>query len=200
MAGRRNVVNTITEIETFPDGKQRVRTIDRDTGEVISEAWRVWRKSPGGKRPPDKAGQPPFVRVWMPNLIQIVRQKQLTNAEAGLLFKLLAFLDWQGTMLVHPETGRAVNTNEIARYLGIGADHLSRQLDELVKKGLLGKFISGTGKPYRYHFNCNLAFFGKKMNDPRDWERFNRDCSFEPVVRVDYKEETDEKKMTRKDF
>lgn len=200
-------VDTITLIETFPDGKELHTSTDRDTGEVVSQVWKTFRQSLGGKKPQEEPEtersykkRVPFARVWLPNLLKIVQQKALTNAQAGILFKLLVFLDWQGTMLVHPETGRAVNTSDIARYLKMDVEYLSDQLDVLMQKGLLGKFIAGAGKPYRYHFNCNLAFFGSRMNDMRDWERFNRDCSFEPAVQIQYKEETDEKRRLRRDM
>jgi hypothetical protein len=193
-------VDTITQIETLDSGKEHSVTIDRKTGEIVSESWRVFRKSPGGKQPKSVSGQPPFARVWMTNLIQIVKQKKLSNSEAGLLFKLMAFLDWQGTMLVHPEKGYAANTNEIAAYLGMNADYFAQQIENLCQKGLIGKFSAGKGRPYRYHFNCNLAFFGSRMNDPRDYDRFNRDCAYEPKINVKYKMEIDETKMKRKDF
>jgi hypothetical protein len=78
--------------------------------------------------------------------------------------------------------------------------HLTEHMDILCQKGFLGKFVAGKGMPARWHFNPNIAFFGSKMNDMRDYERFNRSCVYTPECKITYKGETDKGKMIRRDL
>lgn len=170
----------------LPDGRIKRTFTDPETGEVLGSGIHGYRSS---TRKPQRADKPPFARLWMPNLLDLVKHKKLNQGEKALVFDLLVFLDWQSTMLVHPEKGHAVNTREIADYLRLSLGFVSETMNSLHDKGIIGKFSAGKGRPHKYHFNCNIAFYGKNMNDKRDFERFNRDCAYTPCMRVDYEEE-----------
>jgi len=185
-------------IETvLADGRVRRTFIDLETGEVVGNGIHGYRAT---TKPPGKVDQPPFAKLWMPNLLKLIRDKELKQGEKALLFDLLVFLDWQSTMLVHPESGHAVSSREIADYIGLSSSFVSDTLTALHDKGIIGKFSAGKGRPFKYHFNCNIAFFGKNLNDPRDYERFNTDCAFTPKIRIDYKKEDRAIHMIRRDL
>lgn len=186
-------------IEEIPlsDGRIQRTLIDPETGEVI-QTGKVGFRGDGQK--PKKLEHPPFARVWMPNLLKLVKDKNLKQGERALLFDLLIFLDWQSTMLVHPEKGSAVNTREIADYLGYSLGYVSETLSALHDKGIIAKVSAGKGRPFKYHFNCNIAFYGKNMNDIREYEIFNRDCSFIPEIVIDYGQEDKSIRKIRRDL
>jgi hypothetical protein len=168
---------------------------DAETGEVINRFWQGQYKGPPGRKK-EKTKQPQFARIWMPNLLKVVLEKGLTTLEKALLFDLIAFLDWQSTMLVHPENGRPINESQIATLLSYSRPTVHDALISLNEKGIIGKFNAGKGLPNKYHMNPNLMFYGQRMNDRLDIERFNSDCAFSPVVRVQY--EVEEKIQDRK--
>lgn len=179
------------------DGRIKRTFTDPETGEIQGSGIHGYRTSTVR---PHKADNPPFAKVWMPNLLKLVKHKKLSQGEKALVFDLLVFLDWQGTMLVHPEKGYSVNTRDIAEYLGLSLGFVSETMTSLHDKGIIGKFSAGKGRPHRYHFNCNIAFYGKNMNDMRDHERFNRDCSFKPVQTISYKQEDKGIRKIRRDI
>jgi hypothetical protein len=183
--------------EILPDGRIRRSVVDPGTGEIYTRGIHGYRAT---KKKPDEVFQPPFARVWMSNLLKLVKNKELKQGERALLFDLLAFLDWQSTMLVHPEKGHAVTSRDIASYLDLSVGFVSETLNSLHDKGVIGKYSAGKGRPHKYHFNCNIAFYGKNMNDMRDYERFNSDCAFSPFVRVEYKGEVKPSRTVRKDL
>lgn len=182
---------------TLPDGSKKRTYVDVETGEIIQTGKVSFR---GDEKISQRPEQIPYARVWMPNLLKLVKDKNLKQGERALLFDLLVFLDWQSTMLVHPEKGHAVNTREIADYLDLSLGFVSQTLSALNDKGIIGKFNAGKNRPCKYHFNCNIAYFGKNMNDMRDYERFNRDCSFSPVLEIDYKQEDKSIRKIRRDL
>lgn len=197
-------LNTKTEIHTLRNGDMFL-VVRKDTGEIIHEdiieseenkrkrLERIYRRS--------KNGQPPFARLWIVNLIQIVKEKKLSNSEAGLLFKLMAFLNWQSTILVNPDTGKAINTKELADFLDMEPSYLSEQLEKLIQKGFIARTYAGKGRAYKYHFNCHLAFFGSKMNDIRERDLFDSDvCSYIPEHYVQFKQEENEKRKFRRNI
>jgi hypothetical protein len=183
--------------QLLSDGRLKRIFIDADTGEIIGSGTHGYRSD---KHKPDKPEQTPFARIWMPNLVKLIKDKNLKQGERALLFDLLAFLDWQTTMLVHPENGHAVTARDIANYLSLSVGFVSETLSALHDKGIIGKFSAGKGRPHKYHFNCNIAFYGKNMNDPRDYERFNTDCAFSPTLRVQFKKEDNPVRMIRRDI
>ena len=193
---KKEKIAKITE-RVLSDGRVKRTFTDPETGEIMGSGIHGYRSS---TRKPDGPEQPPFVRVWMPNLLKLVKDKDLKQGERALLFDLLAFLDWQSTMLVHPENGRAVSVRDIASYLGLSLGFVSETLTSLHDKGIVGMFSAGKGRPHKYHLNCNLAFYGKNLNDPRDYERFNADCSFTPMVRVEYNPEFNALRHIRRDI
>jgi len=192
-------IDTKTEYHPLSDG-DTLMLVRKDTGEIIHE--HVVESEENRKKRLERRyrkGQPPFARLWMANLIQIVREKKLSNPEAGLLFKLMAFLNWQSTILVHPDTGRAVNTKEIAEFIGIDPDFLSKQLDKLIQKGLISRNQAGRGRSYKYNFNCHLAFFGSKMNDITEKDLFDPDtCDYTPAQYIQFKQEENERRKQRR--
>jgi len=181
----------------LPDGRIKREFTDEETGERVGSGTHGYRNT---TRKPKELEQPPFVRVWMPNLLKLVKDKELKQGEKALLFDLLVFLDWQSTMLVHPEKGHAVTARDIASYLDLSVGFVSETLTSLHDKGIIGKFSAGKGRPHKYHFNCNLAFYGKNMNDMRDYERFNTDCAFSPSIVVQYKKEESGFRQIRRDI
>ncbi len=183
--------------EVLSDGRIKRTVVDPGTGEIFTSGIHGYRTT---TRKPEAIDRPPFARVWMPNLLGLVKSKDLKQGERALLFDLLVFLDWQSTMLVHPEKGYAVTARDIAAYLELSVGFVSETLTSLHDKGIIGKFSAGKGRPHKYHFNCNVAFYGKNMNDMRDYERFNTDCAFTPSVRVEYKAEDKSIRKIRKDI
>lgn len=197
--GRKNVEqrNVVIGKERTGNGNFVVIT-DPDTSEVITQYWEGQMKSSPGKKPPKKHKQPPYAKIWMPNLLKVVLKKELSTPEKALLFDLIAFLDWQSTMLVHPETGEPVNESDIARILKMSRNWVHETLGTLNKKGIIGKFNAGEGKPNKYHMNPDLIFYGQKLNDPLDRARFDKDCAFEPVEKIDYGIEENPENMSRR--
>jgi hypothetical protein len=187
----------ICEDQVLPNGKVRRTYINPDTGEIENQGIHGFR--PDAAKP-HKAENPPFAKLWMPNLLKLIRNKSLSQGEKALVFDLIVFLDWQGTMLVHPEKGYAVNTRDIAEYLSLSLGFVSETMTSLHDKGVIGKFSAGKGRPHRYHLNCNIAFYGKNMNDIRDYERFNMDCSYVPVQAIEYKQEDKGIRKIRRDI
>lgn len=171
---------------------------DFETGETITQFWEGRMNSAPGRKPGRKPKQPPYAKIWMPNLLKVVLKKGLTTSEKALLFDLIAFLDWQSTMLVHPETCRPVNEAEIARALNMSRAWVHETLGSLNKKGIIGKFNAGEGKPNKYHMNPDLIFYGQKLNDPLDRARFDGDCSFEPVEKINFDIEGKPENMVRR--
>jgi len=176
-----------------------VTITEKETGEILSTHWEIKMRNPPGKKP-RKVKQPPYAKLWMPNLIKLVLDKKLSGAEKALLFDLLAFLDWQSTMLVHPLTGKPVNESGIADVLKMNRSHVHDTLKSLNEKGIIGKFNAGKGKPCKYHMNYHLFHYGEKMNDILDICRFDGDCAYEPPVKVEFEIEKDSKKMIRRDL
>lgn len=194
MVDDRLVVMTET---TLPDGRIKRTFTEQDTGEIKGSGTHGYRSV---TEKPKRVDNPPFAKLWMPNLLKLTKLKQLSQGEKALVFDLLVFLDWQGTMLVHPEKGFAVNTHDIAEYLGLSLGFISETMTSLHDKGVIGKFSAGKGRPHRYHLNCNIAFYGKNMNDMRDYERFNRDCSYSPVQAIKYEKEYSDIRKIRRDI
>jgi hypothetical protein len=183
--------------ELLTNGKIRRTYTNADTGEMESSGIHGFR--PDASKP-YKPENPPFAKLWMPNLLKLIKNKSLSQGEKALVFDLLVFLDWQGTMLVHPEKGYAVNTRDIAEYLGLSIGFVSETMTSLHDKGIIGKFSAGKGRPHKYHFNCNIAFYGRNMNDMRDYERFNTDCSYTPIQAIEYKKEDKSIRKIRRDI
>lgn len=204
-------LDTKTEIHTLSNGDLFMIFRDKNgniLGEKVIESEENRKKMEENDRlkhrPPSRKGQPPFARLWIANLIQIVREKskerKLSNSEAGVLFKLMAFLNWQSTILVHPDTGKAVNTKEIAVFLGMELNYLSQHLEKLIQKGFISRNYAGKGRAYKYQFNCHLAFFGSRMNDIAERDLFDPDsCSYIPEYYVKFQSEDKESRKCRRD-
>jgi len=191
-------IDTKTEYHPLSDG-DTLMLVRKDTGEIIHE--HVVESEENRKKRLERRyrkGQPPFARLWMANLIQIVREKKLSNPEAGLLFKLMAFLNWQSTILVHPDTEgllilkKLLNLSEPTR-LPLQA---TRQANS---KRFNFSQPSWAGEIVQIHFNCHLAFFGSKMNDITEKDLFDPDtCDYTPAQYIQFKQEENERRKQRR--
>lgn len=162
--------------------------IDSDTGELVKTV-----NIPDGHRlasfpPPEnpRYRRPRFFMVYRPNWLDIVRKKRLTFHEVGVLTSMLAFLDWQGTSLVHPDTGIPLNESTLADLLGADRKRLSETLKVLNDKGMVFLINKGRGNPSGIMLNSNVFFFGKAIKDPTEHAHFE-DCNYEPAQRVHYR-------------
>ncbi len=162
--------------------------IDTSTGEILQtvsvpDSHRL-ASFPISEHP--RYQRPPFFVVYRPNWLDIVRKKRLSFHERGVLASLLAFLDWQGTSLVHPDTQIPLNESSLADLLGSDRKSLSETLKSLNDKGMIFLINKGKGNPSGIMLNPNVFFFGKTMKDPTEAAHFGT-CNYEPVRRVAYR-------------
>lgn len=167
---------------------RHAQVIDTDTGELLQtvhvpDTHRL-ASFPAPEHPRYK--RPPFFVVYRPNWLDIVRKKRLTFHEVGVFMSLLAFLDWQGTSLVHPDTGAPLNESNLAELLKTDRKHLSDTLRSLNDKGMVFLINKGRGNPSGIMLNSHVVFFGKAIKDPTEHAHFES-CNYEPVRRVHYR-------------
>jgi len=183
-------------VKEFHGNSVFIRIIDKETGEVLSEKWEVGMKAKPGRPPVKEGRRPHFYRVYCTNWADIIDKKRLSFVEIGVLMSLMRFVDWESNFLVHPVTGKNLNLSELAKLLKTSDSHLPEHINSLHKKGLLSIVKrGGNGYPNHYILNSHILFKGNKIKDLNEHEIFNRDCPYEPPVKIKYKEKAESDKM-----
>lgn len=167
------------------NGKEFVQITDVETGEIIDQYWHSRTNNAKQGRTPKK---PEFFKVYRANWLDIVLKKKLTISETGFLMSLMAFVDWESNFLVHPKTHKNLSCRNIADLLDIDKNQALEYMDKLNKKGLIAIVKFGEGYPNHYIINTNVLFRGSCIKDINEHDRFMRDCPYEPVTEIKYKQ------------
>lgn len=165
--------------------KEHVYITDSETGEVIDDYWQNRSRAPIG-RPKQKPKGAHFSKLYMTNLRDIVRRKNLTPYEAGVFFMCISFMGWESNFLVHPDTGKNLSCNELAKLTGVNREQMSRTLDKLTAKGLIATVKNGNGMSNNYMLNSNVVFWGQKIKDKNEHDVFGKGCPYKPPVKIKY--------------
>jgi len=165
---------------------EHIFVTEPDTGELIKDYWRLSRDNLP-KRPAPKTKNPHFKKLYATNLQDIIRKKKLTPYEAGVFLMCIAFVGWESNFLVHPDTNNNLTCGDLSKLTGINQEQLRRTLEDLNAKGMVSIVKNGKGVASQYMLNSNIVFWGQKMKDVSEHDVF-RDCTYEPPVKVQYKE------------
>jgi hypothetical protein len=140
------------------------------------------------KKKSNTTTNPDFICIFRDNWNDLVRKKELTFAERGVLMSLIGFTNWRSNILVHPETGQVLNESGLSKLLNCNRAHLSEHLISLYQKGLIAIIKTGDGRPNKYMMNSNLSIFGKTLKDNSEHEVF-RDVDWKPIKPIVFKDE-----------
>ena len=139
---------------------------------------------------------PDFICLFRDNWNDLVRKKELTFAERGVLMSLIGFTNWRSNILVNPDTQQVLNESTLAKLLNCNRAHLSEHLISLNKKGLIAIIRTGDGRPNKYMVNSNLSVFGKTLKDNAEHGVF-RDVEWKPAIPIVFKDEKDHSKIKK---
>lgn len=188
--------------------------VDRNTGEKLHEQHRIkdiwsqddevvmvhklkpFKKPTEGKKKGNTPTNPDFICIFRDNWNDLVRKKDLTFAERGVLMSLIGFTNWRSNILVNPETHQVLNESTLSKLLDCNRSHLSEHLISLNKKGLIAIIRTGDGRPNKYMVNSNLSVFGKTLKDNAEHGVF-RDVKWEPIMPIVFKDEKDHSKIKK---
>lgn len=188
--------------------------MDNLTGEVLHTQYRVkdiWtqrdekvivhkvgnaKKTPGKKKK-NTPTNPDFICVFRDNWNDLVRKKQLSFGERGVLMSLIGFTDWRSNILVHPDNHQVLNEASLSRLLQCDRKSLSGYLLSLNKKGLIAIVKTGDRTPNKYMVNSNLAVFGKTLKDNAE-HGFFKNVKWEPVIPIEFEDEKTDPKTKKK--
>jgi len=168
--------------------KEFVTITDIETGEIIDQFWKERQKSPSGRPPGNETKNPYFFKVYTSNWRNVLKKKQLTPYETGVFMMCLAFVGWESNFLIHPKTKDNLNCSSLAALLSIERTQLYNTMQTLNKKGLIAVVKCGDGQSNHYMLNSNIVFWGNKIKDKAEHERFTQDCPYDPPIKVKYKE------------
>ena len=140
---------------------------------------------------------PDFICIFRDNWNDLVRKKELTFAERGVLMSLIGFTNWRSNILVHPDTQQVLNESTLSKLLDCNRSHLSEHLMSLNKKGLIAIIRTGDGRPNKYMVNSNLSVFGKTLKDNAEHGVF-KDVKWEPVIPIVFKDEKEHPKIKKR--
>ena len=181
----------VTE-EYTDDGRKfiTVRDPNSESDEPIAQQWVVRQSRPSG-RPPAKSNQS-FKKLYDVNFDYLVDSGILTNNEMGVFAKLMRFVDWESSYLVHPQTGSNMTMSQLAKWLRMSPNEMMDYMNRLNSKGLITIAKRG-GNGYANHFifNNQILHRGSKIKDIRQVDHFLGECPFDAPKKVRYKERDD---------
>lgn len=187
----KNLGETIKTIERV-GSKSFVTIKKKGTGEVVSQYWETTTQSLNSRidKKNERNSSPYFIKLYRTNWLDIVKKKNLTPTEAGIFSLCLAFVGWETTYLVDPETFELLNESDIAKLTGFDRNTIHTAMESLNSKGLVAIVKKGKGRPNNFQINSNIAFWGSKIKDISEHNVFCKDCAYEPKIVVKYKEIT----------
>jgi len=185
--------------------------VSLDTGEILHTQYRtkdIWsqrdekvmvhklkpyKKPSEDKKKGNTPTNPDFICIFRDNWNDLVRKKELSFAERGVLMSLIGFTNWRSNILVHPDTQQVLNESTLAKLLCCNRAHLYEHLASLYKKGLIAIIKTGDGRPNKYMMNSNLSVFGKTLKDNAEHGVF-KDVEWKPAIPIVFKDEKDHSK------
>lgn len=168
----------------------------QDDERVMVHKLKPFKPPTEGIKKGNSATNPDFICIFRDNWNDLVRKKNLSFADRGVLMSLIGFTNWRSNILVHPDTHQVLNESTLANLLVCDRNHLSGHLASLNKKGLIAIVKTGDRTPNKYMMNSNLSIFGKTLKDTAE-HGFFRDVEWKPVIPIVFKDEKDHSKIKK---
>ena len=163
---------------------------------VMVHKLKPYKKPTEDKKKGNSPTNPDFICIFRDNWNDLVRKKELSFAERGVLMSLIGFTNWRSNILVHPDNHQVLNESTLAKLLQCDRNHLSGHLSSLNKKGLVAIVKTGDRTPNKYMMNSNLSIFGKTLKDTAEHGLF-REVEWKPIIPIKFKDEKDHSKIKK---
>jgi len=177
--------------------QHRLKDIWRQDDERVMVHKIAEAKKTKNKKKGNTPNNPDFICVFRDNWNDLVRSKNLSFGERGVLMSLIGFTDWRSNILVHPDTHQVLNESTLAKLLNCDRKHLSGYLTSLNKSGLIAIVKTGDRTPNKYMMNSNLAIFGKTLKDTAEHGVF-KNVDWKPILPIELKDEENYSKIKKK--
>ena len=84
----------------------------------------------------------PFTQIINDNLKYLIEAEHLTQNEIGFLTSIMPFMEYQTNAIVNQKTNRFMTIAELSEYLKMARQTVSRNVSNLLKKGILFEFVN----------------------------------------------------------